>query len=250
MKLPQSMRISLAALLLAWIPPAAAGLWDDPQNIQALAEDITPDQLRATMRNFASDTGSRCSTCHVYENEADLRTYDFPADDKEKKRKAREMIRMVAEINAFIAANIGETGAAKVRVECSTCHRGAAKPEMLHDIVERTYLAEGTEAAIAEYRSLREQYYGSYAYDFSPKELMVVAESLAARGDHEAAIGFLNLNLELNPQYARGYVLKANMLAETGNKAAARENLLKAIELEPDNPWNRQLLENLDNSGE
>lgn len=250
MHLGHPAQTTLAALFLAWITPATAGLWDDPQNLQALPADITPEQLRATMRSFATDTGSRCSTCHVYEDEDDLATYTFPADDKEKKRKAREMIRMVADINAFIAANVGPADAEKVKVECSTCHRGVEKPEMLHDIIERTYMDEGMESAIAQYRELRERYYGSYAYDFSPKELMVVAESLAAKDDHGAAIRFLDLNLEFSPDYARTYVLKAMIQARGGDEDAARENLLKAIELEPDNPWNRQLLENLDNSEE
>lgn len=239
-----------ATILTAWLTPAGAGLFDDPQNLQALPQDISPQMLSETMRNFATDTGSRCSSCHVHEVEADLSTYDFPADDKEKKRKARQMIRMVADINAFIAANIGSTGAAHVKVECATCHRGLEKPELLHDVVEETYRAEGIEPAIARYRELRQRYYGTAAYEFAPRELMIVAESVAAAEEYGSAIRFLDLNLEYHPEYARALVLKASFLVNMGNREAARENLLRAIELEPDNPWNRQALENLDKGSE
>lgn len=249
MKLRHSIPLLLCVLLVVSTEPATAGLWDDPQNLKALPKDISPEQLRATMRSFATDTGSRCSTCHVYRDEADLSTYEFPSDDKVTKRRAREMIRLVAEINAFIDTNIRQRGAEKVKVECATCHRGVPRPQMLHDIIERTYRAEGIEAAITKYRELRGQYYGSYAYDFSPRALMIVAESLAMQDDHDSAIRFLDLDLEFNPQYARAYVLKARILADAGDREAARENLLRAIELEPDNPWNRQLLENLDTGG-
>ena len=68
---------------------ASAGIFDDPQNLKVLPEDISTEELRQTMRGFAQGTGSRCSACHVGKVEADLSTYDFSIDDKEKKLKAR-----------------------------------------------------------------------------------------------------------------------------------------------------------------
>ena len=38
---------------------------------------------------------------------------------------------------------------------------------MLGDILLQKIEAEGIEAATAEYRHLREQYYGGFSYDFS-----------------------------------------------------------------------------------
>lgn len=246
-----SLPVRLGAILtlsLVGLTPATAGLWDDPQNLQVLPEDTSPDELRATMRAFAGDTGSRCSSCHVYENEADLNTYDFSLDDKEKKLKAREMLRMVGEINTYIQENLGGPAANLVSVECATCHRGRPKPEMLQDVIERTYGEEGMDAAIDEYRQLRGRYYGGYAFDFSHVSLMVLAEKLAGAGDHAAALQFTDLNLEFNPESARTHVFKARLQIDMGDKDGARESLLRAIELEPENPWNRQLLEQLDSS--
>ena len=235
-------------LLLGLMTPARAGMWDDPKNLEVLPEDISPEELRATMRGFAGNTGSRCSTCHVGEVESDLSTYDFSLDDKEKKLKARHMIRMVADINGYLADKLGKPAAELVAVDCATCHRGQAKPEMLHDVIERSYHEDGMDGAIAEYRQLRDRYYGDYTFDFSPKALMKLAENMANVEDYEAAVGFLDLNLEFNPDSTRTLQLKARILVDKGDKAAARESLLKAIELEPENQWTRQLLERLDNS--
>lgn len=236
----------LPAGLLVFVAPAMAGLWDEPQNLKALPENISPDELRETMRSFATSTGSRCFTCHVGEVEADLSTYDFTLDDKEPKRKARHMIRMVNDINAYLEAELGKPAAELVKVECATCHRGRPKPEMLHDVIERAYREDGMEQAITEYRELRDQYYGDYAFDFSPRPMMILAERLAADEDYDAAVRFLDVNMEFHPDSARTLQLKAQIQAAAGNRDGARASLLQAIELEPDNPWTRQLLDNLD----
>ena len=55
----------LALILIFGLSPANAGMWDDPQNLKVLSEDISPDELRMTMPGFAMGTGSRCSACHV-----------------------------------------------------------------------------------------------------------------------------------------------------------------------------------------
>lgn len=236
---------ALPMLLLALASPAGAGIWDDPQNLEVLPEDISPDALRATMRGFAIDTGARCFSCHVGDDENDLTTYDFSLDDKEKKRIARDMIRLVADINGSLEEMLGKPAAELVAVACATCHRGRAKPEMLRDVLERAYRETGMPHAIAEYRQLRERYYGDYAFDFSPKALLRLAENLAGTGDYEAALGFLDLNLEFNPDSAPTLVFKAQLLAGQGDEVAARQHLLEALELEPDDPWIRTLLENL-----
>lgn len=235
-------------LLLGLMTPAGAGMWDDPKNLEVLPEDISPEELRATMRGFAGNTGSRCSACHVGKVESDLSTYDFSLDDKEKKLKARHMIRMVADINGYLEEKLGNPAAELVAVDCATCHRGQEKPEMLHDVLERTYREAGMDGAIAEYRQLRDRYYGDYAFDFSPRSLMILAENLASMEDYEAALGFLDLNMEFNPDSVRTLQYKARFQQDIGDKVAARESLLKAIELEPENQWTRQLLERLDNS--
>lgn len=238
----------VALLLLAMAAADAASLWDEPKNLQALPEDISAQELSTTMRGFATNTGSRCSTCHVYEDEMDLNSYDFALDDKEPKQKARKMIRLVADINRYLEEQLGKPAAELVAVDCATCHRGQAKPEMLHDVLARTYRQSGMARAVAEYRNLRDRYYGDYAYDFSPRSLMILAENLAEEDDYEAALSFLDLNLEFNPDSVRTYVLKASLQTDSGDKNAARLSLLKALELDPEDSWTRQLLERLDES--
>ena len=225
---------------------ASAQMFDDPQNLQALPKDITPEQLRSTMRSFAISTDSRCSTCHVYENEADFSTYDFAADDKQKKLTARKMIRMVSEINSQVSEIQGKPSAELVAVTCATCHRNQEKPRMLPDVIQHTYREDGLDGAMAQYRELRERYYGGYEFDFSPRALEELAERLAAAQDVPGALAMLDLNLEFNPEYGRGFAMKAQIQAQSGDIEGARESLQKAIEIEPENQWYKQMLQRFD----
>lgn len=235
-----------AALLLIGSVPVHAGLFDDPSNLKVLPEDISSAELRDTMRGFAQGTGSRCSACHVGKVEADLSTYDFTLDDKEKKLKAREMIKLVREINEQIAVAFPNTDQPLVKVTCATCHRGQEKPEMLEDVLQKSVEEEGLETAVARYRELRKRYHGGYTFDFSERVLMRVAENYGVSGDYDTALGFINLNLEFFPQSSRTYVLRAQVLAETNDIAGARENYEKALELEPESNWIKQQLAELD----
>jgi tetratricopeptide (TPR) repeat protein len=239
-------------VLLLFVPgltsTLAADMFDNPQNLQALPKDISPAELRSTMRSFALSTGSRCSACHVYEDEANFETYDFTADDKQKKQTARQMIRMVADINSRIQDIQGKPEADLVSVTCATCHRDQDKPRMLPDVIEHTYKDDSLEAAMDQYRELRDQYYGGYVFDFSPRSLEELSERLAAVSDYPAALALLDLNLEFNPEYARGYAMKADVQMRAGDKAAARESLLKAIEIAPDDQWYKMMLQRMDES--
>jgi hypothetical protein len=82
------------------------------ENLQVLG-DLPADELRPTMNFFRSSLGVGCSHCHV--------RGAFEKDDLEEKRKAREMIRMVMDING--GALHGGLG-----VNCDTCHRGSTWP--------------------------------------------------------------------------------------------------------------------------
>ena len=238
-------RLSLLLLLISSLS-AHAGLFDDPSNLEILPKDISADELRDTMRGFSQGTGGRCSACHVGEVEADLSTYDFTLDDKEKKLKAREMIQLVSSINKQIAAAFPHAPEPPVQVTCATCHRGQAKPEMIEDILTKTVAEEGLESGIQEYRQLRDRYHGGYTFDFSERVLMRIAENYGVSGDFDNALGFIDLNLEFFPQSSRTYVLRAQVLTETKDIDGARENYRKALEFEPDSAWIKQQLAALD----
>jgi photosynthetic reaction center cytochrome c subunit len=83
-----------------------------PKNIQVL-KDVPPDQLQLTMQYIAASLGVQCNYCHV-QGQNDL-------DDKDTKKTARDMMRMVDKLNATFFDG-------KPRVSCASCHNGRSKP--------------------------------------------------------------------------------------------------------------------------
>ncbi len=235
----------LIVLALFCAATASAGLFDDARNLKVLPEATTADELRALMRAIAGGTGNRCSACHVGEVEADLSTYDFSLDDKEKKAKARKMITMTQEINATLAAAFPDAEEPLVAVTCATCHRGQSKPEMIEDVLLQSLEADGLEPSISKYRELRERYYGGYTFDFSERVLMRMAETVGANERLDAALAYINLNLEYFPESSRSYVIRAQVFAEQGDTSAARRDYEKALQIEPDSRWIREQLDKL-----
>lgn len=238
-------RVTALSLFLFSATFASAGMFDDATNLQALPEETNAEELRAMMRAIATGTGNRCSACHVGEVEADLNTYDFSLDDKEKKAKARKMIMMTQEINASLADAFPDTEEPLVSVTCATCHRGQSKPEMIENVLMKSLEDDGLEHSITKYRELRERYYGGYTFDFSERMLMRLAETLGANELLDAAVAYINLNLEYFPESSRSYVLRAQVFAEQGDLAAARQDYGKALEMEPDSWWIKEQLDKL-----
>jgi lipopolysaccharide biosynthesis regulator YciM len=131
-------------------------------------------------------------------------------------------------------------------VECATCHRGRAKPEMIQDVLLTLYRDEGMEKALTEYRTLRDKYYGDYAFDFSHKALNQLAQNLAIESDFDAASIFVDLNLEFNPRSVRAYQLQGDIWKEKGDLAAVRISYEKGLEIQPDNSFMQSLIDRLD----
>ena len=86
------------------------------KNIKVL-NGMPQSQLYPAMRFMAASLGFQCGSCHVIKNGFG----DFPADDKPEKQTAREMIKMVGEINQRL-------GEGRPSVSCYTCHRGQRSP--------------------------------------------------------------------------------------------------------------------------
>ena len=75
-------------------PAAGKSLVPDTfTNLQVLPKDIAKKDLVAIMKAFSQTIKQRCSFCHVATD--DLSEADFPADEKETKKKARELLRMI-----------------------------------------------------------------------------------------------------------------------------------------------------------
>jgi hypothetical protein len=118
-------------------PPAPAGAGGQqgrggppppPQNLQILPKDIARPELLSTMRGFAQALGVQCNYCHVAEGQGGRN--DFAADEKQPKKTARLMMQMTAHDNEMLASGIGKAASDVTKVQCATCHRGAAVPKV------------------------------------------------------------------------------------------------------------------------
>jgi len=78
-------------------------------------------EIRFVMQNFNEALGVQCTYCHV--------EGDFAADTNPKKDMARKMIAMVRLIDTSFPSSAGVFPEGYHEVDCSTCHRGSAKPE-------------------------------------------------------------------------------------------------------------------------
>ncbi|MEL7451069.1 MAG: c-type cytochrome [Pseudomonadota bacterium] len=237
-------RVLLPVLLtFAALQPIAAqerkNIFADPQNLKVLPENISASALRATMKGIAMGTGLRCESCHVGEAGQPLTTFDFASDEKALKEQARVMLRMVLKINGELVPELDdvvddEFGAGnRTEVRCVTCHRGRAKPRLIEDVLDEKLATGGTQAAVKEYESLREQYYGGFQFDFSEMVLPMYAQRLAATGNAEAALAFARTNVSHYPTSAMSVYTLAELYAAAGNAELAIENYQKVIDVAP-----------------
>jgi hypothetical protein len=118
--------LALPAVAAAQQPGSAGEKRPKLEVLQSLPEA----QLFPLMNLVATSLGVRCDYCHVQANPDLSRTpsnvggWAWDRDDKLTKRRAREMMKMVVELNA--SRFRGEA-----KVTCYTCHRGATQPSRL-----------------------------------------------------------------------------------------------------------------------
>lgn len=196
---------ALAACVVPLLPvsttPALAQFPPDSfTNLKVLPQDINARELVSLMGSFTRALGIRCSTCHVGEEGQPLASYDFAADDKLLKRKARTMLQMVEHINKEHLADLEERVEPDLKVECATCHRGTREPRMIQDILLTDYEEGGLELTLVTYDSLREQYYGRFTYDFGSVPLSDVGDELRRRGHLADAVKLYEKNVTLLPE--------------------------------------------------
>jgi hypothetical protein len=195
----------------------------------------------ANMPAIAQGLGVKCEYCHAGQRGGQPRAEGQPPA---KFEIARAMMAMTRELNAKILSATGKPPAEATAVTCVTCHRGVAIPGQLSDIVARTALDEGPDAAIARYRDLRSRYYGRQSYDFGEDTLLTAAQQVV-KVRPESSIPILRLNLEFYPQSVRSYTQIAFAYTRNLDDAAAIATLEKALELEPENGTIRGQLEQL-----
>ena len=216
---------------------------EEPKNLKVLPKNMSRREVTGIMRSFSHALGVRCVECHVSTKPGSDRSedLDFASDQKPEKEEARKMMKMVASINEQIG-QMGFKDAAQVR--CVTCHRGVKRPETLAAAIKRSVEKSGVDGAIADYRRLRDRYYGTGAYDFSPESLTEAAGGLAdSKKDFDGAIKLLRLNLEFSPKHADTYAALGRVQMAKGDRQGAIESLEKALALDPENRWAKMHLE-------
>lgn len=226
------------------VPPAPAA--PAYKNLQVLPKDIPERQLFDTMRGMAGGLGVRCAHCHVGPANGPLSEFDFASDEKPQKATARAMYKMVRDVNErWIAALPLTAGTSAVQVQCVTCHRGQARPRLIHDLVAEVAAEKGVAAAIEEYRRLRAETYGRGAYDFGEGPLSHLAELWLRGGKADDALAVLAVNAEFHPKSFTTHRLTGEAWLAKGDKAKAIASFEKALTIDPSVEVVRRRLEGI-----
>jgi hypothetical protein len=224
---------------------APAQIPDEFTNLKILPKETDKRELIGLMRGMAGGLGVRCNYCHVGGSEQSLEGMDFASDEKDKKRTARVMMKMVREINENHLKGL-ETGRASVmEVTCATCHHRLAVPRPIEELLAETIEQEGMEAATKSYRDLRAKHYGGHSYDFTQIPLNSLAERLAGSRKMDEAFAMIELNIEFNPEDSWTRMLQGGLHKAGGDKEKAKASFRKALELDPENRWAKKELEAL-----
>ncbi len=222
----------LLALLCCLPMLVVADIFDDPQNLKVLDEKISPVELRNTMRMFSQSLGVRCQHCHVGEEGQSLREFDFAADDKESKEKARFMYKMVNDLNQHMVTGIKDR---KVKIECITCHRGAPTPIQTVDLLKNTFDEQGVEKALAKHDELKNQFYGSHTHDFTENTLLRLAQRVH-KENPDTSLKILLKNIEIHPKSYQTLFYLGESYATKKDFKLALNYLEQAYKLQP-NPF-------------
>ncbi len=246
-------------LFLVMAPSVQAQQWSWPEkseNLKVLPDSTTAQELSNVMRSFTRALGVRCYHCHVGEPGQSLSEFDFASDTKANKLKARVMMKLVRASNDdYISTfnSLENEPSERLAVTCVTCHRGRPRPEMLEDVLVATAQRDSVEAAVAEYRDLREAYYGGFSFDFRPGRITDAATRLSQSGNHEGAVTLMALEHEVNGKSMRSLISLAQIHSAGEKPTEARAALEEALELAPDDRAKsriQRMIEELESSEE
>lgn len=207
---------------------------DSLVNVQVIPRNTPVIEVVGRMRTITASLGVRCQFCHVGEEGMPLAQFDFPSDERRPKQVARQMMRMVQDINARLDTLPGRTEPG-LEVTCNTCHRGVSRPVPLSTLVSEAGAAGGPDSALSLYRTLRERHYGRDAYDFGESSLNVAAFRLGRAGNFAAAFAVLDLNEELFPASSGMAVFLGNIHLMRGDTTTAAEAYREALSRDPRN---------------
>ena len=231
------MRALVALTLLAFssrIDAQAPGKWppDSLVNVRVIPKTTPVVQVWGNMRNIAGGLGVECTFCHVGPAGAPLAQIDFASDEKRNKLVAREMMRMVQDVNRRLEGLPARPTPA-VTVTCGTCHRGVSRPVPLVTIITEAATTGGADSAIRVYRSLRERHFGRDAYDFGEISLNSAAFRTARAGKIDDALALLRLNEEMFPTASALYITRGNIALMRADTASAEASFREALRRDP-----------------
>ncbi|MFN8575022.1 MAG: c-type cytochrome [Gemmatimonadaceae bacterium] len=207
---------------------------DSLVNVQIIPRTTDVSTVIGMMRNYAGWLGVRCQFCHVGEEGRPLDSFNFSSDEKRTKLVARQMMRLVAEINARLDTLPGRANPG-LNVSCMTCHRGVSRPVPLSSLVAEMATTAGADSAIRGYRALRAKYYGGDSYDFRESSLNIAAFRLGRAAKFNEALALLDLNETLFPGSSGMYVFRGNINVMKADTAAAAAAFREAIRRDPAN---------------
>ena len=234
------MRLTITALAVltrsGGLRAQPPGRWppDSVINLQVLPKTTSPVQVWGTMRNIAGGLGVACTFCHVGPDTAPLAQIDFASDQKRNKLVARQMMRLVQEVNARLDT-IPARPTPVVAVTCATCHRGVSRPVPLAQIITEAATAAGADSATRLYRAFRDRYYGSDSYDFGEFSLNAAAFRTARAGKLEDGLALLRLNEQFYPNAASVSIIRGNIALMRADTTAAAASFREALRRDPSN---------------
>ncbi len=205
-------------------------------NVKVIPKNTPVMNVVGIMRNFAGGLGVRCQFCHVGQEGQPLGQFDFAKDEKRTKLTARQMMRMVEEINHRLdTLPEHEKMTSHVEVTCMTCHRGVSRPMPLEQLIMETAQSSGVDSATRAYRALRDRYYGRAAYDFGEPTLDIAAFRLARAGKFDEAFAILRLNEAQFPNSSNLSTFRGNINLVKGDTAAAIAAFREAVKRDSTN---------------
>ena len=217
---------------------------EKPKNLQVLPKDWPGSRLSPVMKGFTRALGVRCSYCHKGEEGKPLSTYDFASDENPNKNRAREMLRMLGDINDHLK-KIEPSGDKRVNMWCHTCHHGRPRPMTLDEELGEQYRTKGLKAALDDYAELKKKFYGRAAYDFSEGSLNAFGYDILEKKDFAGAIQVFKLNAETFPESANVWDSLAEAYMKSGDTKSAQQNYEKALALDPANENAKEMLKKI-----
>jgi tetratricopeptide (TPR) repeat protein len=243
---PRLCSLVVLLVLLAGVGRAQEFHWPERgKNLQVLPKDFPPDRLHAVMSGFTRSLGVRCVHCHVGTEGRPLSTFDFASDANPNKDRAREMYRMLGDINRHLK-KIPPSADKRVNMWCQTCHRGRPRPTTLAEELDAAREKGGAAAAVARYRELKQKFDERGGLDFSETALNDYGYERLEAKDGDGAIAIFRLAVEEHPASGNGWDSLGDAYAAAGKKELSRVAYSKSLELDPSNENAAKRLRELD----